>query len=77
MIQTNVSPLHRAVGSAARRVLTGDRPTGRLHLGYLFGTLLNRVLLQDQKADLVVVVADYRRSPTAPARRRYPRTWRS
>ncbi len=59
MIHTNVSSPHRAVGSAARRVLTGDRPTGRLHLGHLFGTLLNRVLLQDEGADLVVVVADY------------------
>jgi tryptophanyl-tRNA synthetase len=26
-------------------VLTGDRPTGRLHLGHLFGSLLNRVRL--------------------------------
>jgi tryptophanyl-tRNA synthetase len=41
------------------RVLTGDRPTGRLHLGHLFGTLLNRVLLQTQSADLMVLVADY------------------
>ncbi|MYV65336.1 hypothetical protein GT043_05110, partial [Streptomyces sp. SID2131] len=29
------------------RVLTGDRPTGRLHLGHYFGTLHNRVRLQD------------------------------
>jgi tryptophanyl-tRNA synthetase len=41
------------------RVLTGDRPTGRLHLGHLFGTLLNRVRLQDEGADLLVLIADY------------------
>ena len=28
------------------RVLTGDRPTGPLHVGHLFGTLENRVRLQ-------------------------------
>jgi tryptophanyl-tRNA synthetase len=41
------------------RVLTGDRPTGRLHLGHLFGTLLNRVRLQDEGVELLVLVADY------------------
>ncbi|WP_030061981.1 tryptophan--tRNA ligase [Streptomyces pyridomyceticus] len=43
----------------AHRVLTGDRPTGPLHLGHYFGTLRNRVLLQDQGVDMFVVVADY------------------
>jgi tryptophanyl-tRNA synthetase len=41
------------------RILTGDRPTGRLHLGHLFGTLLNRVRLKDKGVDLLVLVADY------------------
>jgi len=41
------------------RVLTGDRPTGPLHLGHYFGTLENRVRLQDLGADLLVLVADY------------------
>ncbi|MFI5495539.1 tryptophan--tRNA ligase [Actinoplanes sp. NPDC051859] len=41
------------------RVLTGDRPTGPLHLGHYFGTLRNRVELQQRGADLIVVVADY------------------
>ncbi|MGZ4173312.1 MAG: tryptophan--tRNA ligase [Solirubrobacteraceae bacterium] len=41
------------------RVLTGDRPTGQLHLGHLFGTLLNRVSLQADGVDLMVLVADY------------------
>jgi tryptophanyl-tRNA synthetase len=43
----------------AARVLTGDRPTGQLHLGHLFGTLLNRVRLQEEGVDLMVLVADY------------------
>ncbi|HET9481444.1 MAG TPA: tryptophan--tRNA ligase, partial [Candidatus Polarisedimenticolia bacterium] len=30
------------------RLLTGDRPTGKLHLGHYVGTLANRVRLQDQ-----------------------------
>jgi len=41
------------------RVLTGDRPTGPLHLGHYFGTLHNRVRLQDAGVELFVVVADY------------------
>src|SRR4029079_7200051 len=30
-----------------QRVLTGDRPTGKLHVGHYVGTLANRVKLQD------------------------------
>jgi tryptophanyl-tRNA synthetase len=41
------------------RILTGDRPTGPLHLGHYFGTLQNRVRLQDLGADVLVLVADY------------------
>jgi tryptophanyl-tRNA synthetase len=41
------------------RVLTGDRPTGGLHLGHYFGTLANRVRLQQQGCELFVLVADY------------------
>jgi len=41
------------------RVLTGDRPTGPLHLGHLFGTLANRVRLQRAGVDVLVLVADY------------------
>jgi tryptophanyl-tRNA synthetase len=41
------------------RVLTGDRPTGDLHLGHYFGTLHNRVRLQDAGVPLFVLVADY------------------
>lgn len=31
-----------------KRILTGDRPTGKLHLGHYIGTLENRVKLQDE-----------------------------
>ncbi|HET8979450.1 MAG TPA: tryptophan--tRNA ligase, partial [Solirubrobacteraceae bacterium] len=40
-------------------MLTGDRPTGQLHLGHLFGTLLERVRLQAQGVDVMVLIADY------------------
>jgi tryptophanyl-tRNA synthetase len=41
------------------RILTGDRPTGPLHLGHYFGSLRNRVRLQDAGAEVFVLVADY------------------
>ncbi len=41
------------------RVMTGDRPTGRLHLGHYFGTLQNRVRLQNLGVESFVLVADY------------------
>ncbi|MFY9926364.1 MAG: tryptophan--tRNA ligase [Streptosporangiaceae bacterium] len=45
--------------AAAFRILTGDRPTGALHLGHYFGTLQNRVRLQDLGAEVFVLIADY------------------
>lgn len=41
------------------RMLTGDRPTGHLHLGHYFGSLRNRVALQDKGVQTFVLVADY------------------
>ncbi|MGW1652595.1 tryptophan--tRNA ligase [Streptomyces atratus] len=41
------------------RVMTGDRPTGPLHLGHYFGTLHNRVRLQDLGVEVFVIIADY------------------
>ncbi len=41
------------------RALTGDRPTGPLHVGHLFGTLANRVRLQDLGVEVMVLIADY------------------
>ena len=40
-------------------MLTGDRPTGRLHLGHYFGTLARRVALQDAGIKTNIVIADY------------------
>ena len=45
--------------AAGFRILTGDRPTGPLHLGHYFGTLRNRVRLQDLGAEVFVLIADY------------------
>jgi tryptophanyl-tRNA synthetase len=53
---TTIDPRPRTF---APRVLTGDRPTGRLHLGHLLGTLENRVRLQEQGLEVFVLVADY------------------
>ena len=40
-------------------MLTGDRPTGRLHLGHYFGTLVDRVRLQNLGVHTNIVIADY------------------
>ena len=41
-----------------KRILTGDRPTGPMHLGHYVGSLENRVRLQDEY-DCFFIVADY------------------
>jgi tryptophanyl-tRNA synthetase len=41
------------------RVLTGDRPTGPLHLGHYVGTLRARLELQEQGNEVFILVADY------------------
>ncbi len=41
------------------RVLTGDRPTGRLHIGHLFGSVHNRVRLHRLGVQSFFVIADY------------------
>lgn len=48
-----------AVDPARFRVLTGDRPTGRLHIGHYFGSLANRVRLQDLGVEAFILIADY------------------
>lgn len=48
-----------ATDASRYRVLTGDRPTGRLHLGHYLGTLANRVRLQDLGVETMLLVADY------------------
>ncbi len=41
------------------RVLTGDRPTGRLHIGHYFGSLKNRVRLSRMGVPTMILIADY------------------
>lgn len=41
------------------RVLTGDRPTGNLHIGHYFGSLQNRVRLQGLGVETYILIADY------------------
>jgi len=38
-----------------KRILTGDRPSGRLHLGHYLGSLKNRVRLQDEYEQFVLI----------------------
>ena len=41
------------------RVLTGERPTGALHIGHYFGSLKSRVQLQEWGVELFLILADY------------------
>lgn len=50
-----------------KRILTGDRPTGRLHLGHYVGSLKNRVALQDQY-DCHFIIADLHTLTTKPTK---------
>jgi tryptophanyl-tRNA synthetase len=61
LAQRRSAELEEQIGADAGvfRILTGDRPTGLLHLGHYFGTLANRVRLQDLGAEVFVLVADY------------------
>jgi len=49
------------------RLLTGDRPTGRLHLGHYVGSLANRVRLQNQYESFFII-ADLHTLTTRPER---------
>src|SRR5258708_20702413 len=56
--ETTAPTLSSAPKKTRKRILTGDRPTGRLHLGHYVGTLENRVKLQETY-DTFLLVADY------------------
>ncbi len=53
--------------NAKKRILTGDRPTGRLHLGHYVGSLKSRVELQ-HSFDTTLIVADLHMLTTKPTR---------
>jgi len=48
-----------------KRILTGDRPTGRLHLGHYVGSLQNRIRLQDEY-ECFFIIADLHTLTTKP-----------
>jgi tryptophanyl-tRNA synthetase len=52
-----------------RRILTGDRPTGQLHLGHYVGSLHNRVQLQ-REYDCFFIIADLHLLATRPQKAR-------
>lgn len=42
-----------------KRILTGDRPTGKLHIGHYFGSLKKRIELQESgEYDPYILIAD-------------------
>ncbi len=43
------------VGDGKKRILTGDRPTGKMHIGHYFGSLKNRAALQDEYEQYIVI----------------------
>ena len=50
-----------------KRILTGDRPTGKLHLGHYVGSLENRVKLQE-KYECFFIIADLHTLTTRPGK---------
>lgn len=53
--------------SEKKRILTGDRPTGLLHLGHYVGSLKNRIALQETY-DCHIIIADLHTLTTNPAK---------
>jgi len=53
------------VSDNRKRILTGDRPTGKLHLGHYVGSLKNRVRLQDEY-ECYFIIADLHTLTTRP-----------
>ncbi len=51
-----------------KRILTGDRPTGKLHLGHYVGSLKNRVKLQEDY-ETYLIVADLHTLTTKPEKK--------
>jgi tryptophanyl-tRNA synthetase len=61
MVETPTAPqtlARRTAPGKKGRLLTGDRPTGRLHLGHYVGSLENRLRLQEEY-ECFFLVADY------------------
>jgi tryptophanyl-tRNA synthetase len=56
-----------------KRILTGDRPTGRLHLGHYVGSLRNRVRLQEEY-ECFFIIADLHMLTTKNSREEVDQT---
>lgn len=56
-----------------KRILTGDRPTGLLHLGHYVGSIKNRIELQD-KYDCYFIIADLHLLTTKPKKEEIMKT---
>lgn len=56
--QTTHTAVRRTAPGKKGRLLTGDRPTGRLHIGHYVGSLENRLRLQEEY-ECFFLVADY------------------
>lgn len=52
---------------AKKRILTGDRPTGKLHLGHYVGSLANRLRFQDEY-ECFLIIADLHMLTTKQSR---------
>jgi tryptophanyl-tRNA synthetase len=48
-----------ATDPGSLRMLTGDRPTGALHIGHYFGSIQNRLKLQAEGVEIIQLIADY------------------
>lgn len=59
--QTRSAEIEARIGTdpGSLRMLTGDRPTGALHVGHYFGSIRNRVRLQQAGVEILQLVADY------------------
>jgi tryptophanyl-tRNA synthetase len=55
------------MSNAERRILTGDRPTGKMHLGHYVGSLANRIRLQEEY-ECFFIIADLHTLTTRPDR---------
>lgn len=56
-----------------KRLLTGDRPTGLLHLGHYVGSIKNRIVLQDQY-ECYFIIADLHLLTTKPSKEEIMKT---
>ncbi len=57
----------KEVKMVQKRILTGDRPTGKLHLGHYLGSMQNRVRLQDEY-ECFFIIADLHTLTTRPGK---------